>query len=104
MFFRHVNVYNLDWSVRFQSSSQLKQTPLVKVTNDVFIASDSGLITVLVLLDLNEGFDTVDHKILLECAVGIIGLYHIFLPDSNLFIPQGSVLGPFFFLLDICLL
>ena len=39
---------------------------LVKVMNNLLPASDEGLVTVLVLLDLSVAFDTIDHHILLQ--------------------------------------
>lgn len=38
----------------------------VKVTNDVPVAPDSRLISILVLLDLIAAFDTANHNIVLE--------------------------------------
>ncbi|PME06503.1 hypothetical protein A8A06_07420 [Escherichia coli] len=98
------------------------ETALVKVTNDLLIASDSGLVSVLVLLDLSAAFDTVDHNILLqrlEYSVGIKGnallWFESYLSDRFQFVyvneessshtkvshgvPQGSVLGPILFTL-----
>ena len=42
------------------------ETLLVRVTNDILIASDSKSATVVLLLDLSAAFDTVDHKVTFE--------------------------------------
>lgn len=46
--------------------STIAQMALLKVTNDLLMAADNGLCSVLVL-DLSAAFDTIDHKQALDC-------------------------------------
>ena len=53
------------------------ETLLIRVVNDLLIASDQHKATVVLLLDLSAAFDTVDHNKLLsilEVEIGIVGL------------------------------
>ncbi len=55
------------------------ETALIKIINYIRLISDTGKISVLVLLDLSDAFDTVDHNILLqrlENWVGLSGMVH----------------------------
>ena len=42
------------------------ETALLKVTSDVLLAADQGMVTLLEMLDLIAAFDCVDHHILLR--------------------------------------
>ena len=91
----------------------------MKVSNDLLMASDSGLLSILVLLDLSTAFDTVSHDILLDrlASIGITEIPLAWLksylsgctqfvqlknlrscssPDAS-GVPHGSVLGPLLF-------
>ncbi len=92
-------------------------TALVKITNDLLLASDQGCISLLVLLDLSAAFDTKGHDILIDQLQNYKGIqgqalrwFRSYLSDRYHFvylngeasqlspvkygIPQGSVRGP----------
>ncbi len=96
------------------------ETALIKIINDIRFNSDSGKISVLVLLDLSAAFDTVDHNILLERLENWVGLsgmalkwFRSYLEGRGYYvsigehkskwtsmtcgIPQGSILAPLLF-------
>ncbi len=96
------------------------ETALVKITNDLLLASDQGCISLLVLLDLSTAFDTIDHDILIDRLQNYTGIqgqalrwFRSYLSDRYHFVylngessqlspvkyglPQGSVLGPLLF-------
>ena len=109
----------------FQSAYKVfhsSETAPVKVHNDILRAVDNNDSVVLLLLDLSAAFDTVDHSILLSRLAlrfgvngQVIAWMELYLKDREQFvqientkssirqllrgIPQGSVLGPLFYVL-----
>ena len=112
-------------SSSFQSAYRIfhsTETTLLKIHNDLILAMDRGEVTSLILLDLYDAFDTVDHSILLTRLQNWFGLDGLSLDWFSSYlslrsqavsindsisafstlscgVPQGSVLGPLLFTL-----
>ncbi len=92
--------------------------------NDFILkGTENGLLTGMILIDLQKAFDTIDHEILLEKMVffgfseSVITWFRSYLDNRKFFVsigkeysdpgdlicgvPQGSILGPLLFLLYI---
>jgi len=55
------------------------ETALIKVMNDLLMATDQRQVSALCLLDLTAAFDTVDHGLLLARLQQCFGLAYVIL-------------------------
>ena len=96
---KHLTKNNLNTSEQFAyKKNHSTETLLIKLSNDLLIATDERSATVVMLLDLSAAFDTVDHDILIRILRNEIGLrgmalawFTSFLKDRSQCIRLGKI-------------
>lgn len=75
---------SLNFYEQFQSSfhsCHSTNTDIVKITNNLLMAADSGLLTILILLDLNAALDTTSpHMTSFKVNEFLLEFLSLFLP------------------------
>ena len=93
------------------------------LTDKISIGFDEGLLTGMILIDLQKAFDIIDHEILLQklkaitFSKGVLQSFKSYLPErifhvniasklsdfgkNSCGVPQGSILGPLLFLIYV---
>ena len=85
----------------FQSgfeSAHSTESALLRVSNDIYLSTDSGDSVVLVLLDLSAAFDTIDHSLFLSRLETLVGLkanvlswFQSYLTDRKFIVKLGNL-------------
>lgn len=72
----HTSVYTIPLihSSLAQAGGMVLRQPFWKVCRDLSLLAGSGLCSILTLLDLSAGFDTVDWDVLVECSEQMVHL------------------------------
>ena len=121
---KYINDFQLLYKYQFGfRQNHSTEHALIEITDQIRLSMDNNQITCGIFVDLSKAFDTVNHDILLDKLenLGIRGkaleLFKSYLSDRVQYVnidncnsktrpirygvPQGSVLGPLFFLLFI---